>query len=217
MIPYIGDISSADSRILKNLAKQSKNILEFGVGASTQILTKYSIGSITTLETDPDWIVRTKENLKLLGITKEPVFEDYYTFLPIDKYDLIFDDGTDEFRLDFAFKTWPHLEIGGYLLFHDTRRGKDVDNIAEFIKKHSPEIEYVFINKDHSNITVIKKKEAEFYENWNEVEGREPWESGYVAVDIDKLDQKIQEMLSNYKETVEEMLQDKPSSLKNGQ
>lgn len=217
MIPYIGDISKADAGILKQLAGPAKNILEFGVGASTQVITKYSDGNFTSVETDPDWIVRTKENMKLLGITKEPVFADYYTFLPEGEYDLIFDDGADEFRLDFAYKTWPYLKIGGYMLFHDTRRGKDVDNIAEFVRKNSPYIESVYINKDHSNITVIKKKQGEFYENWNEVEGREPWESGYVPVDIEKLDQKIQTMMRNFKEKVEGSLQDKPNSLKDGQ
>ena len=194
MILYIGDLSQNDALILKELAQQSNQILEFGVGASTQILAYYGTGSLVTVETDLKWTERTKENLKLLGIPKEPYFEDYYTFM--QKYivggcDLIFDDGADEFRLPFALKTWPHLKIGGYLLFHDTRRQSDVNNIGEFIKVHSPEIESVYINKNHSNITVIKKKSAEFYEDWNVVEGREPWESGYEPVDVEKLNEEL--------------------------
>lgn len=191
MIPYIGDISKADAQILKDLALISTNILEFGCGASTQVIANYCKYNFTSVETEKWWIERTQENLDLLGIKKGVKFEDYYKFVPEGEYDFIFDDGTDEFRLPFAFKTWQHLKIGGYLLFHDTRRGRDVQNISDFIVKHSPEIESVFINKDHSNITVIKKKVAEFYENWNEVEGREPWESGYVPVDVEKLKLKI--------------------------
>jgi predicted O-methyltransferase YrrM len=191
MIPYIGDLSRADAKILKDLASKSNSILEFGVGGSTQILAAYGLGKLTTVETDLSWAIRTQENLKLLGIAKEVVFEDYGVFLPFDEYDLIFDDGADEFRLPFAYKTWPCLKEGGYMLFHDTRRGKDVQNIADFIVKFSPEIESVFINKDHSNITVFKKKKAEFYENWNEIEGREPWESGYEPVNVEKLKKKL--------------------------
>lgn len=217
MIPYIGDISKADAGILKQLAGPAKNILEFGCGASTQILTKYSDGSFTTVETDPDWIVRTKENMKLLGITKEPVFADYYTFLPEGEYDLIFDDGAVEFRLPFALLAWDHLKIGGYLLIHDTRTSREVQVVHDFMKEKSPEIESIYINKDHSNITVIKKKKAEFYEDWNVIEGREPWESGYEPVDIEKLDQKVQSLLKNFHEKVEVSRQDKPNSLKDGQ
>lgn len=195
MIPYVGDISRDDAKILKDLAEQSERILEFGVGASTQVLAAYGKGNapILTVETSLEWVSRTQQNLNLLGITREVMFADYYTFLPIDEYDLIFDDGADEFRLPFAYKTWPNLKIGGYMLFHDTRRGKDVQNIADFIVMNSPEIESIFINKDHSNITVIKKKKAEFYENWNVVEKREPWVSGYEPVDIEKQKAKILE------------------------
>lgn len=187
MISYIGDISKADAELLCKLAIKSRKILEFGCGASTQVLAQYTVGEITSLDTDPNWITRTQENLQLLKVDNTVHFEDYYSFIPFDNnYDLIFDDGADEFRLPFAFNTWANLIEGGYLLFHDTRRQKDVDNIAEFIKKYSPEIESVYINKDHSNITVIKKKKAEMYENWNETEGRKPWQSGYEPVNLEE-------------------------------
>jgi len=189
MINYIGDLSKEDAQILKDLAKKSKEILEFGMGGSTQIIAAYTKGQFTSVETAQDWIDRTKENLKLLEITTPVMYENYYEFIPIGEYDLIFDDGADEFRIPFAFETWPRLIEGGYFLFHDTRRGKDVENLAEFIKKFSPEIESVFINKDHSNITVIKKKKAEFYINWNETENRKPWQSGYVEVNMEEFKQ----------------------------
>lgn len=186
MIQYIGDISKADAIILKELAEQSESILEFGVGASTQVLAAYGKGKVTSVETSPEWIERTKMNLRFLEITKEVDFQDYYTFQPFTEYDLIFDDGATEFRLPFALLTWKFLKIGGYLLIHDTRTSREVQVVHDFMQACSPEIESIFINKDHSNITVIKKKSAEFYENWNEVEGRKPWQSGYEPVNLEE-------------------------------
>jgi len=189
MINYIGDISKADSIILRDFAKQSSNILEFGVGASTQVLAAYAKGKVTSTETAQEWIDRTKANLKLLNITTEVDFKDYYSFEPSGEYDLIFDDGATEFRLPFAVLTWKYLKIGGYLLIHDTRTSREIELVGEFIKLCSPEIESVIINKDHSNITVFKKKEAEFYINWNITENRKPWQSGYEEVNLDEFNQ----------------------------
>lgn len=186
MIQYIGDISKEDANILADLAEQSDNILEFGVGASTQVLAAYGKGKVTSVETSPEWIERTKINLRLLEITKEVDFQDYYTFQPFTEYDLIFDDGATEFRLPFALLTWKFLKIGGYLLIHDTRTSREVQVVHDFMQACSPEIESIFINKDHSNITVIKKKEQEHYINWNEAEGRKHWQSGYEPVNLEE-------------------------------
>lgn len=186
MINYIGDISKADSVILRNMAKQSTNILEFGSGGSTQVLAAYTKGKVASVETDKNWMVRTNENLRLLEINTEVEFKDYYSFIPEGEYDLIFDDGATEFRLPFAQLTWKHLKIGGYLLIHDTRTSREVQVVHDFMKEFSPEIESIFINKDHSNITVIKKKVAEFYINWNETENRKPWQSGYEEVNLEE-------------------------------
>ncbi len=186
MINYIGDIAKEDAIILRDMARESTNILEFGVGASTQVLAAYAKGKVTSVETDMNWVKRTKENLILLDISTEVEFRDYYTFEPEGEYDLIFDDGATEFRLPFAQKTWKHLKIGGYLLIHDTRTSREVQVVHDFMKEFSPEIESIFINKDHSNITVIKKKVAEFYINWNETEDRKPWQSGYEPVNLEE-------------------------------
>jgi tRNA A58 N-methylase Trm61 len=81
MINYIGDISKADANILADLAEQSENILEFGVGASTQVLAAYGKGKVTTTETSMEWVEKTKQNLKLLGIEKE-VVDSRYAYKP---------------------------------------------------------------------------------------------------------------------------------------
>lgn len=186
MINYIGDISKEDAIILRDMAGQSTNILEFGVGASTQVLAEYAKGKVTSLDTDANWIERTKINLRLLEINTEVDFQNYYIFTPYHEYDLIFDDGATEFRLLFAQNTWKHLKIGGYLLIHDTRTSREVQVVHDFMKEFSPEIESIYINKNHSNITVIKKKVAEFYINWNETENRKPWQSGYEEVNLEE-------------------------------
>ena len=174
MIDYIGDISNNDAEVLKDLAKRANDILEFGCGASTQVLAYYTSGTVVSVETEPSWIQKTGENLIRLNIQSKVYFKSYEQFktYPEGPYDLIFDDGVDGYRAEFAESSWKLLKVGGALCFHDTRRSQDIANVCTFIAAHSPEIESIIINKDHSNITVIRKKVAEFYENWNLVEGK---------------------------------------------
>lgn len=188
---YIGDISKQDAKLLADHAFYADRILEFGVGASTQVLRHNSRGEMISVETSPEWIEKTKENFKLLGINKTVDFRDYYTFKPDGVYDLIFDDGATEFRLPFAQLVWGNLAIGGYFLLHDTRTDREVKVVSELVKLYSPEIESIFMNKDNSNITIIKKTTAKFYENWNVVENRPAWLSGYEEVNIEELNKMI--------------------------
>ena len=91
---YIGDLSKYDYEILKNLSLESNNMLEFGVGASTQILRNFSNGNLTSIETSSFWIDMTKKNLKYLNIEKDINFLLYEDFKPkSEKYDFIFNDG----------------------------------------------------------------------------------------------------------------------------
>lgn len=43
----------------------------------------------------------------------------------------------------------------------------------------SAEVEVVKFNVDHPNITTIRKKTAEHFEDWNVIEKREPWQTGW--------------------------------------
>jgi len=176
MIDYIGDISVNDAKTLQRLAQASTRVLEFGCGASTQVLAAYA-QRVISIETEQTWIDKTIANLARLELSNFE-FMLYQNFSPNGEYDLIFDDGVDGLRLVFANNVWNFLRIGGKLCFHDTRRSQDIKNVCDFIALHSPEIESVVINVDHSNITVITKKLAEFYENWNLVEGKELWQYG---------------------------------------
>lgn len=182
MIAYIGDISSKDAEVLARLAAKAKSILEFGVGASTQVMAFHKAGTMISMETDPAWINKTKRNFTRLGIPQDAVdFRPYAGFpiQPTDRFDLIFDDGVDGYRREFAMKAWPMLSVGGLFCFHDTRRTGDVLNVCALLGAVSAEVETVQFNVDHSNITTILKKTAEHFEDWNVIEHREPWQTGW--------------------------------------
>jgi predicted O-methyltransferase YrrM len=184
VIDYIGDISKNDAKVLAQLAANCPDILEFGVGASTQVLGHYRQrqGRMISVETDPAWVEKTRRNLDRLRIP-HPEFAFY---MDLDahlnhgaKFDLIFDDGVDGLRGEFSKRTWPFLKVGGAFAFHDTRRTGDVLNVCALLAAVSAEVSVVQFNLEHSNITVILKKQAEHYEDWNVLEGRPAWKAGY--------------------------------------
>ena len=179
MIEYLGDISRNDALVLQELAEKADNILEFGCGASTQVLSYYSRNKILSIDTSTEWIEKTKFNFSYLEIENIPEFKLYNEFsFSSGEYDLIFDDGADGLRREFAINVWPLLKIGGCITFHDTRRWHDQANICAVIIQYYNEIEYVQCNYKSSNITVIKKKIAEHYDNWAITENKAPWQSG---------------------------------------
>jgi len=202
MISYIGDISKADATVLFYHARRHVNILEFGCGASTQVLAAYcGISSLTSIDTDQGWIQKTMDNLKLLEIDKEVHFESYSSFMQgiqnttLNRgYDFIFVDGIDALRREFAIKLWPHLKVGGTMAFHDTRRAHDFRNVLEVLAQFQNEIGIVDFNAGHSNITLVEKKKAEPYENWQITEDKKPWMLGYGDVPPEEVD-KIKSLL----------------------
>lgn len=189
MIPYIGDVSKADAEVLAYYAAKSKNILEFGCGASTQIMSFNTGSNILSVDTEFLWIDKTRGNLDLLGIGENVRFEDYGVFMRdlnntaiSREYDFVFDDGADHLRVDFARIIWPHIKIGGRLAFHDTRRFHDFANALGLLAYYQNEIDKVYFNTAKSNITIIQKKIAEPYDNWQISENKEPWQLGYGEV-----------------------------------
>ena len=180
MINYIGDISIADAQVLMKFAEVSTSILEFGVGGSTQILQEYrpGISEMLSVDTSQEWIERTQDNLARLKIPRVHQMLLYKDWQPSGEYDLIFDDGVDDLRLQFALSTFPLLKIGGYLLMHDTRRYRDMRNFAEVMTHFGNNIDLVQLNLQGSNISVMRKKAHEPYINWQETEGKQPWQYG---------------------------------------
>jgi len=177
MIPYIGDLSTKDASVLRMLAGESNSILEFGVGASTQILRHYSCGGMTSVDTSDEWIDRTKENFNLVGVKGEVDFR-LYGSRAAGKYDLIFVDGIKKFRKEFAVNHWRYLSFGGKMAFHDTRKGFHIGYVSEIIQEFFTQIDIAEMNVAESNITTIKKRRRLNYVNWNSDEGRKSWQYG---------------------------------------
>ena len=180
-IKFIGDLSLEDADILAGYAKNCEKILEFGSGGSTQIFAQSNARSIISVETDQKWIDLTASRLAQFGTTVVE-FSSYATHF--DKFfDLIFVDGVDSLRKDFAIKTWKLLKLNGIMLFHDTRRFRDFQNVAWISQLYFNEIKQIDVNATasngiSSNITVLHKKQYEPYVNWNKSENKPEWSYG---------------------------------------
>lgn len=180
---FIGDLSDADYAVLgaKGLGARTA-ILEFGVGGSTQILASHSLPTVpmVSVDTNYDWIMRTRNNLELLQIyrtlpVKFHLWESRLK-LPIDEFDLIFVDGFQPSRKDFARQTWPLLQPGGWLLWHDCHRDRDKQEIIQFLSEHTPEIEAFYPGLNKSNLAAFQKRPYLKPENWQT--GKQRWELG---------------------------------------
>ena len=182
---YIGDISREDAQLLSRYATGARRMLEFGAGASTQVLAQSAPegAEIVTVETDSGWIGRTRRNLQLLGVTREVKFVPYRGFWRALRgpFDFIFDDGIDRRRGEFSEHAWPLLAIGGALLFHDTRRAADARVALRQVERVFLEVASVHLNAEGSNITVVRKQAPLTYVDWNVVERRARWEYGHEA------------------------------------
>ncbi|CAB4145697.1 AdoMet_MTases domain containing protein [uncultured Caudovirales phage] len=176
-IKFIGDLSIQDALILAEFAKKSDYILEFGSGGSTQIFAQCLPKIVISVETSPKWIEITQKRLKMIDNISKVQFTTYDNY-PIQKYDLIFVDGVDELRRDFAIKTWELLTVDGFMIFHDTRRFADFQNATWIAQLFHNEINRMDINIRNSNMTVIHKKIAQPYVNWNLSEDKPIWAYG---------------------------------------
>lgn len=178
---WTGDLSLPDAEILVRFGKASKHILEFGVGGSTHLLSQCLPENMISLDTDANWLNITKTKMAQLSST-EVSFKQYTELDEIintegSNFDLIFVDGVDSLRFEFALKTWQLLKVGGVMIFHDTRRVGDAGNVLNTALKNFNEVRTIDLNIADSlgissNMSVIYKKELEPYENWNLVEGK---------------------------------------------
>ena len=115
---YIGDLSSQDAALLERYASSANSVLEFGVGGSTQIIAQAISpqASFTSLDTDPKWIEITRSHLSRLGVDTRCQMLPYEAWIantPSASFDLIFNDGLNTLRRDFALHSFPLLTIGG--------------------------------------------------------------------------------------------------------
>lgn len=177
MINFIGDLSIQDALVIEWFGSQSKRILEFGAGGSTQIFAQCLPDVLISVETAPEWIEKTKRNIERYESVTRPVFTSYGSH-PRQEYDLIFVDGVWDLRRDFAQQTWPLLKVGGQMIFHDTRRWFDAENVMLTAKMYFDEVDSIHMNIDDSNCTIVSKCKKVEYVNWNETEGKPVWAYG---------------------------------------
>lgn len=172
-------MSLQDADILASYGIRSKSILEFGCGGSTQIFAQCKPEKLISIETDPAWIDITKR--RLMQVTGTPVTFIHtvqpFIEVPDMMFDLIFVDGIDPLRGQFAIETWKKLMPNGVMIFHDTRRHYDFHNVAFTAHMFLTEVSRIDVNVkascgNSSNISIIHKKEDEPYVNWRLTEGK---------------------------------------------
>ena len=179
-IRFIGQLSLQDADVLVRIGREADRILEFGVGGSTHIFAQCKPQELVSLDTDPEWIKMTEARLGQLSDITEPQMMPYSAGLlhtASRSYDLVFVDGVDELRLDFAMTAWLLLRPGGVMAFHDTRRFVDFKNVAWVAQHFFNEIRTIEVNApgsdgNTSNTTLIHKKPYEGYANWTLLEGK---------------------------------------------
>ena len=176
-LQWVGDLSIEDAYLLQENSYYNR-ILEFGCGGSTIIFSQGE-SEVTSVETDQGWIDLTKERLSVLGTENQVTFKAYEEDWG-DNYDLVFVDGIDQLRLEFAIKAWNLIgPRGGTMVFHDTRRFQDFKNAMWVAQLYFEEVHSIDVNRRESNLTFIYKRSKPLgYENWNETEGKPKWAYG---------------------------------------
>lgn len=182
-IKFIGDLSLEDADLLAGYAQTANSILEFGSGGSTQIFAQFEASTVISVETDINWIQLTQTRLK--QINKEVKFVSYTTDFD-QLFDIIFVDGVDHLRREFAIETWKYLKDSGAMIFHDTRRFHDFQNAAWVAQLYFNEIKRIDVNAAasngrSSNMTILHKKPHEPYINWNLTESKPQWAYGMLG------------------------------------
>ncbi len=194
MKQFVGDLSREDAEIIELYASGSSGVLEFGAGGSTHIIAQSTASGVpfVSLETDQAWIQMTEERLEKIGVREKCKFvlydDDWRANIvtACGEYSMVFVDGADSLRRQVSVETWPLLNVGGFMLFHDTRRIGDFENMVSVMQTYQNEIESVFCNQRFSgissNVSVIKKKQLEPYVDWNLVCEKPDWMRGGAQV-----------------------------------
>ena len=180
-----GDISRADVLVLVEVCT-NKDVVEFGVGGSTQILSRCA-KSLVSYDTDNAWLDRTSSRLKKIeDRTCDPTLN-YCADVPetIPKCDVLFIDGYGPHRISWLLKHFDKCEI---ILCHDslgdTDNGPTLYHIMSELFKDRKAIEMLDIVKFHyldSNMVVIHKRQNPIhYQNWNVTESSDNRKDPYL-------------------------------------
>ena len=187
---YVGDLSREDADLLARLAGEANRILEYGVGASTQVFAQAANPQteILSLDTEGYWIDRTRVLLDELVPGHGVRLRRFERLTELDdladgSFDLVFDDGHEDLRLEFGLASWRLLRTGGKLVLHDTRRRGDVDNVLFLAARFFREIERIDLNPRGSSLSILHKCARKPHFDWNKQEDREAWEMGEEDLD----------------------------------
>lgn len=198
-VKIYGDMSRADVVVLSEIARTSRRILEFGVGASSYIIHQNAPEDayILHIDTDAKWRELTINNLDALVPKEEYAPTANYDFFllqydpesyaacgeDISKYsflkncpmlagqwDLIIVDGFTPLRETFMREVWPMLSVGGLMIMHDSRREWTASFVANILRDKFLEIDRIDCHPMDSNLFVIKRGVKKEYFDWNKTE-----------------------------------------------
>lgn len=180
-----GDISRADVLVLAEICT-NKDVVEFGVGGSTLILSQCA-KSLHSYDTDNTWIERVSGRLsKTHGLTCNPTLS-LCTDVPdaIPTCDVLFIDGYGPHRLPWLLK---HFDKCKTVICHDslgdTGNGPTLYHImADLFKRHEliGMLDTARFHYLDSNMVVIDKRQTPIvYKNWNITESGDNRKDPYL-------------------------------------
>ncbi len=160
----VGQLGRHDIQVLAGLAKSSHKILEFGCGGSTLALAQFSPpgARVTSIDSERAWIDKTRMNLERVGQKAKVDFLPYAGWEGRmggwPWFDLIFVDGLESERLQFALNAWRTLQPGGTMAWHDCRWPQIVEMMLRLAGLNFQTVDVMSFCVLRSNITTITKK-----------------------------------------------------------
>jgi hypothetical protein len=177
-----GDLSRADVLVLTLLCR-NKNVIEFGIGGSTILLSQIA-NKVITYEHDPAWrdkiAPKLNDKVEIRMIEKNP-----QAVKGLGEYcDVLFDDGHSLLRAPALLEFWKYIK--GYAILHDSRMTYAGNCVKRLIDAFVPNpeitegnpnklpdnpytgsLDTIYWNYLESNMVVLQKRNYILkYENW---------------------------------------------------
>lgn len=119
----VGELSRADAVTLVH-ACRGKHVVEFGVGASTNLISQCA-KSLTSFDTEQSWINKVHKRLSRTEKTCKPdlilISKKIDQILPKIKCDIMFNDGLVALRVEFLRQYWIDC-VKEKMIIHDGRK-----------------------------------------------------------------------------------------------
>lgn len=180
--PYVctieGDLSRADVVVLTLLCR-GKDVVEFGLGGSTLILSEIA-KSLVTYETKPVWVERFPQIKSEVKVIAEN--SDGSSVRGLGRpCDVLFADGWAAMRHHFMLEFWPHIR--DCVILHDTRSVYAGNCVQKFFAAYDPPttgwglnpylatLKSIDWNWLESHMCVLHKRNCMLkYEDWKKTE-----------------------------------------------